>query len=388
MSGSLARIRREVEDLEDVEPSDLRRLIDSLERKFCELVHQAVERGDHVQQGRSAVSFVSDTCRMSRTAAADRLVVGEQLRSLPRIAEALGEGEIGYQAASAICHLSDQLGERRDHIVENDWIGFAQRFSLKQLRYLTFEARHVWDPDGAEISEEDLHDSRYLNVSELGRMYRLDGMLDSEGGAALTAAIRALAMPLGAADSRRPQQRRADALVDLARVAMDGARLPKRSGVRPHLTVTTTIEALKGEAGAPASRLQGEMPISRHTVQRLACDGTLSRVLRAGSVVTDVGRSTRAVSGSQRRALNARYRGCCGPGCDRPLSMTDVHHIEFWGRGGASDLRNMLPLCWFHHRLVHEGGWQVIRAGDGIEWVPPDSALLRRARAPGRYWAA
>jgi hypothetical protein len=122
-------------------------------------------------------------------------------------------------------------------------------------------------------------------------------------------------------------------------------------------------------------------------VQRLACDGTLHRVLKADSVVVDVGRATRAVSPAQWRALKARHRTCSFPGCDRPLNMTSPHHIEFWARGGRSDLRNLIPLCYVHHRLVHEGGWQVIRAGDRLEFVPPDRPVMVRRRW-GERWAA
>jgi hypothetical protein len=130
------------------------------------------------------------------------------------------------------------------------------------------------------------------------------------------------------------------------------------------------------------------MPISSKTVQRLACDGTLCRVLKADSVVVDVGRATRAISPAQRRALKARYRGCCGPGCDRPINWTTPHHIEFWSLGGVSNLPNLLPLCYYHHRLVHEGGWQVVKAGEGVRFIRPDRVIARRIRAPGMRWAA
>src|SRR3989475_10781308 len=110
--------------------------------------------------------------------------------------------------------------------------------------------------------------------------------------------------------------------------AMDQGTMPRRNGVRPHITVNTTIEALKGELGAAASQLENGMPISSKTVQRMACDGTLARILKAESQVVDVGRATRSVSAPQRRALKARHHSCAGPGCDRPVNMTSPHHIE------------------------------------------------------------
>src|SRR5206468_8421665 len=207
-------------------------------------------------------------------------------------------------------------------------------------------------------------------------------------GAALKAAVDALAKRLGQDDSRTPKQRRVDALSEIVHKALDEGKLPERNGSRPHVTVNTTLEALKGELGAAASELQPGMPVSSKTVQRLACDGTLARILKADSVVVDVGRATRAVSPAQWRALKARHRTCAAPGCDRPISWTSPHHVEFWGRGGKSDLHNLLPLCYFHHRLVHEGAWQVIRAGEGMRFIPPERAMLTRRRWGERRWAA
>ena len=308
---------------------------------------------------------------MSKTAAADRLCVGSQLCSMPIVAEALSSGEIGFQAASVICHLQervDQIGARLD---EEMWIGNAKRFSIKDLRDIAAGTWHAVDPEGFSAKVEDDFERRQLFISESGGMYRLDAWLDPVGGTTLKAAIDSMSNPLGADDRRTAKQRRADALVEAMHHAMGAGTLPRRNGVRPHISINTTIEGLKGELGAPASELQGGMPISSKTVQRLACDGTLHRVLKADSVVVDVGRATRSVSPSQWRALKARHRTCAAPECDRPVNMTSPHHIEFWARGGRSDLPNLLPLCYHHHRLVHEGGWQVIRAGEGVKFITP-----------------
>jgi hypothetical protein len=123
-------------------------------------------------------------------------------------------------------------------------------------------------------------------------------------------------------------------------------------------------------------------------VERLACDGCLSRVLMADSQVIDVGRATRSVSPSQKRALRARDKHCRFPGCDRPVSWTSPHHIEFWARGGATNLPNMVSLCYFHHRCVHEGEWQVVKAAGGFKFIPPERVVMRRLRGSPVRWAA
>ena len=376
-------------DPDFVDPKRLSAVIDSLQGKLCRVVAAAKKRGDHLLAGQSACSWVAAEYQMSKTSAADRLCVGEQLGNLPEIAQALGSGQIGYQAAAVICHLSDQVGEKRQYIDEEHWIGYARRFSIKDLRYLTYVARVRWDCEGFERQTEEDYELRSLHISETaGGMYRLDAWLDPVGGAAIKAAIESLSKPLGAADQRSAKQRRADALVEAMHHAMSVGTLPRRNGVRPHISVNTTIEGLQGELGAVASQLENGMPISSKTVQRLACDGTLHRILKANSQVIDVGRATRAVSPSQWRALKARHRTCSAPGCDRPINWTSPHHIEFWARGGRGNLRNLLPLCYHHHRLVHEGGWQVIRAGEGVKFIPPERAVPHRVRGPGMRWAA
>ena len=144
----------------------------------------------------------------------------------------------------------------------------------------------------------------------------------------------------------------------------------------------------ENELGAPAADLELSLPISTRTLERIACDSTMSRVLLADSMVIDVGRATRVVSVPTRRALRARDHGCRWPGCDRKVDWSNPHHIVAWARGGPTILSNLVLLCYFHHRLVHEGGWQVVQVGREFRFVPPDRVVFRRARAPGLRWAA
>ena len=375
-------------DLDFIDPKRLAAVIDGLQGELCKVVSRAKQRGDHLLAGRTACSWVAKTCGVSTNAAADRLRVGKQLESMPRIAGALSAGEIGYEATSVICHLQEQLSQVEAHVDEEMWIYHARNLSIKDLSDNAARIWHALDPEGFCDAVEENFERRQLFISECSGMFRLDGWLDPEGGAALKTAIDALAKPLGADDKRTSRQRRADALTELTHHALEAGTMSRRNRVRPHINVNTTLEGLKGELGAAASELQSGMPISSKTVQRLACDGTLCRVLKADSMVVDVGRATRAVSPPQWRALKARHRTCGGPGCDRPINWTNPHHVEFWARGGPNNLPNLLPLCYFHHRLVHEGHWQVVRAGERFQFIPPDPLITRRARGPGVRWAA
>ena len=94
--------------------------------------------------------------------------------------------------------------------------------------------------------------------------------------------------------------------------------------------------------------------LSRATLQRLACDAKISRVLTDGtSQILDVGRSTRNVSTAQWNALVARDRHCTAPGCTMPPGFCEAHHIWYWALGGPTNLANLKLLCWHHHRQQH-----------------------------------
>ena len=82
------------------------------------------------------------------------------------------------------------------------------------------------------------------------------------------------------------------------------------------------------------------------------------------------------------RALRYRDSGCRFPACGNQR-FTHAHHLVWWGDGGRTDLDNLLLLCTFHHKLVHELGWTVRRRADGtVEWRDPGGQPYRAGPAP------
>ena len=373
-----------------VDPKRLRVVIDSLEGEAAAEARASQLAGDHRTAGNATVvNWLGRLWGMSASSTADRLCVGTQLESLPMIAEALRTGVISYQSASLLCHLRDQLGKKCELFVEEEMLEHARNYSVGQLRYLCRYARHVADPDGFFNEAEADFTRRRLDISQMGDgMYVVDSILDPVTGAAFRTALESLAKRLGPDDDRSHKQRMADSVGELVHHAMDEGKLPRRNGVKPHINLTTTLEGLKNEPGVPAADLELSLPISTRTLERIACDSTMSRVLLADSMVIDVGRATRVVSAPTRRALRARDHGCRWPGCDRKVDWSNPHHIVAWARGGPTILSNLVLLCYFHHRLVHEGGWQVVQVGREFRFVPPDRVVFRRTRAPGMRWAA
>ena len=368
----------------------LRAVIDSLEGYFAAQAREVRKVGGNRTDGSaSVVTWIGRTCGMSSSSVADRLCVGTQLESLPKIAEALRTGQISYQATSVLCHLRDQLGDERDLFVEDEMLEHARNNSVASLRYLCRVARHVVDPDGFFNEAEADYSRRKLEISQVGDgMFCVDAILDPEAGAALKTALDSLAKRRGPEDDRSHKQRMADSMSELVHHALDEGRLPRRNGVKPHVSLTTTLQGIKNEVGTPPADLELSLPISTRTLERIACDCTMSRILLADSMVIDVGRATRVVSAPMRRALRTRDRGCRSPGCDRQVNWSTPHHVVAWARGGPNNLPNLVLLCFFHHRLVHEGGWQVVKVGREFRFLPPERVVFRRARGPGVRWAA
>ncbi|MBC3191845.1 DUF222 domain-containing protein [Pseudonocardia sp. C8] len=138
----------------------------------------------------------------------------------------------------------------------------------------------------------------------------------------------------------------------------------------PMLNVLIGLEDLQRRATGALLDFGGQ--VSPESLRMLACDAAVVPiVLNGAGQPLDVGRATRTIPDGLRRAVTARDRGCAHPGCDRPPSWCEVHHIVPWEIGGPTALSNTVMVCKLHHRLLHHPGW-IVRIRDGLpEFVPP-----------------
>lgn len=102
--------------------------------------------------------------------------------------------------------------------------------------------------------------------------------------------------------------------------------------------------------------------------------------MKGSSEPLDVGRKTPVISAALRRALAVRDRGCRFPGCDRPRSWCDAHHVVHWADGGATELANLVLLCRRHHTLTH-GPFRAEMSETGPVFRRPDGTIIED-RAP------
>jgi hypothetical protein len=366
----------------------LRRIVDRIELEFSTVAGVFANTEEEEWQGcLSPPHWMRLECGMTSAAATSAIAVGSQAEALAESITAVEEGKLGFAhlALMAGTARAFQASPTATPFEEQPLLDQALSHSLSRFRVDCAHVRHAHDAQAFQA--EQLRDVEYrtleVRAGEGGAVF-IKGFLDPVGGATLCTALDPLARSSGSDDDRPRARRYADALVELAGHGLDASLLPRVGGQRPHLQVTTSLDTLVGATGAPAGMLERAGPIGTPTVQRIACDASVTRVLLGpDSAVVDVGRARRLPSGPTRRALYARHDGCEWPGCDRPSSWTAAHHIKHWAHGGATDLDNLALLCHRHHWLVHEGGWQLLRTEDGqMKSVAPIAVVRWHSRAP------
>ncbi|MPZ29371.1 MAG: DUF222 domain-containing protein, partial [Micromonosporaceae bacterium] len=197
------------------------------------------------QGARSHKQWLAQRCRLSPGEAAGRARTAQRLEMLPETAEALADGRIGGGhagvAAQAVADLPPKAASGLDQLVVEE----GARVDAGRLQTAVDDYAHRAAPESLAERERRAWDHRRLRVSRTAEgAVALDGRLDVLGGETVLTALAALSAPGGTEDDRLPEQRRADALVTLARQALDGGGLPTVGGVRPHLTVVVPLETL------------------------------------------------------------------------------------------------------------------------------------------------
>jgi hypothetical protein len=341
---------------ESIKMIGLRYFIDRLEIEFSELAASFKQSKYWDYEGfNSADDWMRFNCHMTSTAAADRINVGDRLHEMKETSTAMDSGEVGFAHVTVMARTAATVGKAFD---ESQLLPLAKENSPGKFHYKCLHYRHSIDAQAYADAQAREAEGRRLRLStaEDGSLL-ISGALDPIGGAVVRSALEPLARPSGVYDHRDIEQRYADALVELA---SHGGKQ------KVQLQVTTSLETLKGLAGAPAAEMEFSLPISSKTIERFACDCSVTRVLlNQKSVVIDVGRAERTIKGPKRRALNARDQHCQWTGCERPASWCDGHHFLHWIHGGGSEPGNLTLLCARHHWKVHEGGWQLVKTEEG-----------------------
>lgn len=377
----------------------LRHGIDVLELAFASDAATFATSDEYDAQGSvTPIDWIRHHCHMSGNAAARAVAAGEQVRRLRASVTALDAGDIGFAHFSLLAGVaraaspSPSATDPDDATIvgsatfdEGSLLELAREHSVGRFVRDCTHARHVHD--AAAVLEEHViaaERNRCEFIPCEGGSMAMRGFFDPIAAATIKTAVLPLARRTGAGDDRPLPRRLADALVEVASHALDLGAIPTSGGASTHLQLTASVETVMGLIGASGGDLEFAGAVPAATVQRLACDASVRRVLLGpNSEVIDVGRALRVPSPAARAALRVRSGGCEWPGCDRPVAFTNAHHLVHWGHGGRSDVENLVLLCYRHHWMVHEGGWQLARVERRqLLAIPPSRTHRSWIRAP------
>ncbi|MFW0790320.1 DUF222 domain-containing protein [Gordonia sp. CPCC 205333] len=395
----------------------LRNLADALlARAAC-----AVDKAGVASRKRDTVANMLAALGVPPAVASRVVKVATALRLVPGLESATREARLSGEHAAAMVtglefiakRVEDLDSTQRDTVASNL---LAQALSGTPSDVVTWARKAALElaPDDApmQVAENRELNEVSLATGDDGRTHsELD--LDVLAGEKFRVALDPLSKPVpqadGSADPRSVSQRRADALEQILDTYLRGEDRPYSGGKLPHVAVTiangacaqhhsTDAKIPQGAreipsgrrklatAGAPkhpdVPRLDFGQPISLATAALIACDCDFTAIILDGeSVPVDIKKTHRLFPPELRRALIIRDKGCSFPGCGKPPSWCQAHHLHYWSRGGETTIGNGALLCQRHHTVIHHTEWEMRMGSDGHPWFSPPTTSPDTRRA-------
>jgi hypothetical protein len=368
-------------------------------REFLRAIAECDRHRDWAQEDfASCADWLAWRIGVTRNVAGEKIRAARALESLPLISDAMARGQISFSKVRALTRAATPDNEA-------ELLEYARAASAASLERLVRGWKTLGRVDEAR-AERLRHRMRSFSVFPNNEgMFVVKGVVTPEVGALLQRAIEAAGDALfsaSAADDgqrQEPDQLRADALALVAERALaagfgrghaaEEAPISGSRAERYQVILHVEPESLTEHGEPGMCELEDGSRLSAESARRLACDAGLVAVARedeggaaAGECAhcraLDLGRKTRTVPPSVRRALGARDGGCRFPGCR--LRFTDAHHIVHWADGGETELHNLILLCARHHRAVHEGGFRVCTDKDAVAvFFSPSGRVIAEA---------
>ncbi len=296
--------------------------------------------------------------------------IARAIADLPALKQALVDGRICWDKAVLVAKIATPEDEAL-------WLRDAEDNGYPRLEFLVRSAMRF---KREEIAAKHWERSVVMWRDPRG-FFRLRARLPGAEGAVVEKAIERIQHEMGPDNPdgtyNNEEWRNADALVELASTRLGADDEPDRATVVLHVEISE-LNKIRGTAVLEEGGLLGA-----EVARRLACDSRLQTVIDTptGETVA-VGTTMRTVPRWLRRLLMKRDKGCRFADCGRTRGL-HAHHIIHFAHGGPTVLENLVMLCPYHHRLVHDGGWRILIDGmSRMRFIRPDGRPLNYRPIP------
>ena len=362
-------------------------LVASLDRRHAVICHEQKQRLSEIAEldnlgwwkrdgCRDMASWVAGRYSISKWEAHRWVAAAHALEDLPLTSDALSTGRLSLQKVVELTRFASPKTEKK-------LIAWAARVSPRAIRRRADRETRP-DPEDAKEAER----TRYLRWWFEDHSLGLDGRFPAAQGAAIVKAISRLADQLPdlpddelpedfvILDDDKVDQRRADALYLIA-----SAHSGKDSD-EDRATVVVHRRLPDADCDGWAELERGPV-LDPEVERRISCDARLQFVLTdADGNALGVGHTSRNVPlGLERLVRHRDGCECTFSGCGM-ATFLESHHIWHWEDGGGHELPNLVTVCHFHHKLVHEVGWRVALNGTMAEWYRPSGARFEPGPDP------
>jgi hypothetical protein len=306
--------------------------------------------------------------------------LGSGLAHTPAAGQAFDAGELPASHARLLADTLRWLDDDQAEAAEEVLLAAARDQDARTFGRTCRRLLAELDHDAAMRAEERRHARRRGSVVQTeDGMTRLDTQVAGLDGEYLATAVNAFRRHDAPGERRTAEQATADAVVAMARAALDAGTAARQHGARPHLIIVAPQETVTGErVGVVETAYSGPLPagealgvIDDAAVSKLVCDGR--------GIPVEATEEVRSVPRGVYRGILVRDGArCIGDGCDMPAGWCDVMHLTVPYR-----LQGRLTIdtgglgCSFHHAKLDRGGWKV-------SWIDGRPVVHHPDRPPAR----
>ncbi|OYD69273.1 HNH endonuclease [Rhodococcus sp. OK302] len=328
----------------------------------------------------SCAHWLSWKCGLSLHTGREYVRVAKALRPLPKMQQAFEQGRLSYSKVRALTRVATPANEAQ-------MVRMGREAPAAQIDRLVAGLHTASDKEIARRKSPDRFQIRWHWDPDTGD-FVLKGRLPAQDGARLMAAITASERER---TRTSPEQAGPEQAAPEEPVTHANAAKKPPGDIGPALLTMADLSAAavaNPATGASSAaevvffhehdtvRIPGGPALPENDTEEVLCNARLRLAKTKKGCVLSLGRRTRVTSAKQMLALTYRDGYCRTPGCGRTRFL-HAHHVQFWGRGGKTDLDNLILLCGTCHRALHRDQFTITAHGDQqFEFHTPDGDVL------------